>query len=344
MRPCLFGQQSLQDGKKTKRKASDDNKDGSKFKTYILSHLFGLMEPYQRDTTLQKLISDHGIVNKIHNRIKQLGRNGIVQCLVRSALERKHLDKPAGSDEGIFLDAVPELVSVEDAAALRAGNGEGLRDAEEFGLELFLACFQNGSLLSYEQKKLLCTINKRCLSNYFKATNQTIACPGKDKKPVLSVFSTPIIFRRETLLEYEHSLDALPKGGDESKGKDGRRFSIEFTVLVVDSAIRRLADGNDDKQQRALDNFRKIFEALDRDGWLFAVISKNPDSLSVDGKALFDSARLEIVENAINEGKPAKVPGGGSSKKGAQAEEDGVGVGDDDDDTHRSGTGKRMFG
>lgn len=265
---------------------------------------------------------------------------------MRSALERHFLDQPRENDKGIFLDAILELVSVEDAEALGAENGKGLREAEQFALKLFVRCFQKGSLLP-AQKKWLTTINKRCLNNYLNSSNQTEVCPGRDKQPVLSVCCTPITFYRRTLLEYEHSEDIRPYEEDKSKGRDGRRLSIKLTALEVDRVIRRLAEGNEAKQQRALDNFKKIVAALDRNGWLFVALSNKPEGLSVGAEALFDSARQEIVNKAVKawpSAQHAKATGGGSSKEDVAAEDDGEEVDDDDDaaqtDTKRSATGK----
>ncbi|CAN0077082.1 unnamed protein product [Scytosiphon promiscuus] len=318
----------------------------SNFRVEVLAALFGLMEPNQRTPELVQCISDAGIVSGLGELIKQLGRNGIVQRLVRSALERQHLDQPREDDKGIFLDAIPDLVSVEDAAALGAENGNGLREAEQLALKLFVRCFQKGSLLPAQKKKWLTTINKRCLNNYLNSSNQTEVCPGRDKQPVLSVSCTPITFYRRTLLEYEHSEDIRPYKEDESKGRDGRRLSIELTALVVDRVIRRLAEGDDAKQERALDNFKKIVAALDRNGWLFAALSNKPEGLTVGAEALFDSPRQEIINKAVKawpSEQQAKATGGGSSKKDAAAEDDDQEVDDDDDaaqvDRKRGATG-----
>lgn len=295
------------------------------------------MEPYQKTPELVRRISDEGIVSRLNDCIKQLGRYGIVQRLVRSALERKHLEEARGKDNGIFLDAVPELVGDEDAAALGADDGKGLREAEQLALDLF-KCFQNGNLLSAKKKKLLTVINKRCLNDYFGASNQTVVSPGKGKQPFLSVYCTPITFYRRTLLEYEHSVDIRPYKDDESKGKHGRRLSTELTALAADRVIRGLAEGNEEKQQRALDNFKKIIAALDRDGWLFEALSgleKKKQVLSVGTEALFDSARQDIVNNAL------QPTGGGSSEKGAGSEEDGEEVDDDDDDNDVAQAGRK---
>lgn len=182
--------------------------------------------------------------------------------------------------------------------------------------------------MNSSQKEGLRSISKQAIKKALGGRNKAKLCPGKDALPVLPTCQPPFTFDREPLVRYENT--ESEEQNDATAGS-GRRLSVELAALSADRAFRLLAEGNEAKEARALEQFKKLFGALHRGGLLYKALSKKP-ALSIGKEALFDSRRQEIVNVAIRTETEAREASARSSKETEDHKAEDEGEEDEDED------------
>lgn len=237
-------------------------------------------------------------------------RCDIIGTQTGSILTRRHIKTEKDKRTmialgGIFL-VMKYLVADDDQL-----SDVALEQARDFAVRSFSALTKSNTRkkknvqLSNSDLKSLTGINRKALAQFTgeMARNegkftQSVLAPGFGKDPQISTCGYEVNFQASVWSSW--SKYTLPNSGGGKEGTRARRLATEFAVLAAHRALAKSRQGNSAATDESNQALSAILATLDRGGILFGIVSKSPDSMSVDGDIFFDDAQIVIINKFVD--------------------------------------------